>query len=58
MVVLKADHEKFMQLFEDIDEAECIEDAGLTQVLAGTLTCFRFVETERNRELVKGLKLV
>jgi peptidyl-tRNA hydrolase len=57
-LVLKADHERFMQLYELVDGAEAIEDAGLTQVLPGTLTCFGFVGTEKTKELTKDLKLV
>lgn len=56
-VVLKADHETFMQLEQDID-CECVIDAGLTEVAPGTLTCIGFVGTDDTREKTKSLKLV
>jgi len=34
-----------------------IEDAGLTQVPAGSLTCIGFVEDETTKKLTKNLKL-
>ena len=56
-IVLKADHDIFMQLIQDID-CVCIHDAGLTQVPPGTLTCIGFLETSDTHEKTKNLKLV
>lgn len=56
-VILKADHETFMQLEQDID-CETIVDAGLTEVAPGTLTCIGFIGNDDNREKTKSLKLV
>ena len=56
-IVLKADHDTFTQLAQDID-CECVRDAWLTQVPPGTLTCIGFRETKENREIRKKLKLL
>jgi len=57
-IILKADHNTFMSIYMQILNTFCIFDAGLTEVPAGTFTCFGFKQTDVTRELTKDLKLV
>ncbi len=56
-VVLKADHEYFEFLCSQ-SGAMYVQDAGLTEVAAGTRTCVGFIKNESNAELFKNLKLL
>jgi peptidyl-tRNA hydrolase len=57
-IILKADHNTFMNIYLQILDVSCIFDAGLTEVPAGTFTCFGFRQTEETKKLTKDLKLV
>lgn len=57
-IVLKADHSTFKGIYMQILKTFCIFDAGLTEVPAGTFTCFGFKQTDSTKQLTKDLKLV
>lgn len=56
-VVLKADHDYFEFLCR---QSGCVyvQDGGLTEVPAGTITCVGFIRNESNQNLFKDLKLL
>jgi peptidyl-tRNA hydrolase len=57
-IILKADHNTFMSIYMQILNTFCIFDAGLTEVPAGTFTCFGFKQTDSTKQFTKDLKLL
>lgn len=62
-IVLKADHNTFMRIFNDLEhalfeKAHFVLDVGLTEVAPNTMTCIGFKQTGYSRSLTKNLKLV
>jgi peptidyl-tRNA hydrolase len=61
-IILKAQSEDFKKFIDMIDhgeiDGEYIEDAGLTEVAPGTITCLGFRATDETKELTKDLKLL
>ncbi len=59
-VILKASEEKLKSLISnrDLFPVFIIQDAGLTEVPKGSLTCIGFKETDISEKFTKDLKLV
>lgn len=60
-LVLKASHEQFNQLRDILHNTQTmiyVQDAGLTQVPTGTMTCIAFIQTPKNTELTSEMKLL